>query len=189
MSKRQAPHNPDQKDEQPTAFRLDPERMAELIAIGSDINNSDEPTKLEQDHEKASLLYKRLEEKLPPDLSDLKVLPEGLGQMRSTIGLLASETIGELLENPSIGQDVMKKIKDLSKALSKTAKSENEYETANTVYYAAIAHALVYHEVKITQFSYKDLAQHFDFLKHQEWIPPYLVNLFREACKRCRDRK
>lgn len=189
MSKRKTKDNPDRKDEQPTAFSLDPERMAELMAIGSDMKNGDEPATLKQDHEKASLLHKLLEEKLPPDSSDLKILPEGLGQMRRTIGLLASETVGELLESPSTGQAVMRKVKDHFKAISKNAQSEADYETANTVYYAAISHALVYHEVKITQFSCEDLAQYLDFLTHQEWIPPYLSSLFRKACKRCRDKK
>ena len=189
MSKRQDQHNPNLEDEQPTAFRLDPERMAELIAIGSNINNSNRPADAEQEQEKASLLYKRLEEKLPPDSSDLKVLSECLGQMRNTIGILASETIGELLESPNTGQDVMRKIKDHFKSLSKTAKSEADYEKANIVYYAAIAHALVYHEEKITQFSCEELTQYLDFLTRQEWIPRYLIDLFRKARKKCRDKK
>ena len=75
--------------------------------------------------------------------------------------------------------------KDYGRKLSAGTKSDAEHHTANTIYYVAIAHALVYHDLKITQYSYKDLQQSLSQLSEEDWIPQSLRDFFTKAFEYC----
>lgn len=78
--------------------------------------------------------------------------------------------------------------KDYGRRLSANAESEAEDHTAITIYYAAIAHALIYHDLKIAKYSYTDLKKSFFQLSRQNWIPENLCDLFRKASEYCKAR-
>ena len=72
------------------------------------------------------------------------------------------------------------------KKKSKCADPDVE-RAAVVVYYAAIAYALVVHNIKITKFSLKDLCNAFSLLSNTEWIPPFLSSLFGKAREYCQN--
>jgi len=96
--------------------------------------------------------------------------------------------IGKLLQDPKTDTAVIRMVKDYGRTLSTRAKSEAEHQAANTVYYAAIAHALVFHKLKITNFSYGDLQSSFSRLSQEKWITKGLVDLFAKASEHCKAR-
>lgn len=174
-------------DKEPTAFGLSTEKLTHLLRIGSDIGESD--SELALDQEKAELLRDRLDDTLPLDSSIMKVLPKAPSGLRNTIGLLASEPIGKLIQEAKTDPAVIEKIKESSKKLSQSADSEATYEATSTIYYAAIASCIVFHDCKITKFSYKDLERSFGLLSKKSWIPRDLRSLFAKASQHCRGKK
>jgi hypothetical protein len=83
---------------------------------------------------------------------------------------------------------LIKKIKEHGKSLSQSTKVDVEHDIANAIYYAAIAHALIYHDFKITKFSYKELEKALSFFAQTDWVSTDLLELFAKAVKYCQDR-
>lgn len=169
-----------------TTFGLDPGRVQSLFDIGRDVQKPDGKPGPKQ--RKAEMLRSRLSEPLPLDESQLGMLPAVLGQLCHTIGLLAGETILALLQAPSTDISLIERIKRYGKELSARAESKAEHEVATTIYYAAIAGALAYHDLRITKFSYKKLETFFSRLTKEKWISKDLSALFKVAHKCCKDK-
>lgn len=166
-------------DKKTTTFGLSPEKMAKLLSIGSEIGKSEKEA--DQDQLKAELLQDRLGETLPLDKSMLKSLPVVLVSLCEKLGVLAGEPIGNLVQNPKTKISVIKKLKDYSKKLSECAKSEAENDTSIAIYYAAIASALVFHDLRITKFSFEGLNKAFCSLIDKPWMSGELITLFRKG--------
>ena len=137
---------------------------------------------------KADMLSRSLSQPLPLDKSQIDMLPSALGQLCRSIGLLAGQTISELLYNPSTDVSLIKRIKRYGKELSGQVRSSDENDVAVAIYYASIAHALIFHDRKITRFSYKELENSFSRLVKEKWISKDLSVLLKLACKRCREK-
>ena len=166
-------------DKEQTTFGLSPEKLTRLLSIGSEINRSEEEA--DQDEEKADLLQDRLEETLPLERFMLKFLPASLLRLCDKLGVLAGEPIGKLLQNPKSDISLIKKVKDYSKNLSECAKTEAESDTAIAIYYAAIAHALIFHNQKITRFSIESLNSALCSLIQKPWVSNELIELYKKA--------
>lgn len=172
--------------EETTAQGMNPEQLHRLFNIGRDTGNSNDG--ISRNQRKTELLYRSLSHTLPLDKSQLDMLPSTLSQLFHSIGLLAGETITELLSNPHTDISSIERMKRYSKELSSRAKSKIENEVATTIYYAAIAHALAYHNIKITRFSFKKLEASFTRLVKEKWIPKSLKALFKIAAKYCKEK-
>ena len=170
----------------PKTFSLSPEKLAHLFSIGSDLHDND--CEINRNQKRAELLCDRIEESLPVDPAAVEMLPKALGKQRNTISAIVGYPIGTLLHDNKTGLYILKKIKDYGKKLSKCAKSQDEHDIANAIYYAAIAGSILYHNRRITKFSYKDLGRSFNVWSHKDWIPQALRNLFAEACQYCEDK-
>ena len=85
-------------------------------------------------------------------------------------------------------EKLVEKIKDYSKKLVISAKSDAEHDAATAVYFAAIASALISHDRKITTFSYKSLDESFSRLTNEKWITEDIAELFSRACRVCRQK-
>lgn len=164
-----------------TTFGLSLKKVVKLLNIGSDISTAASDT----DQQKAGLLSDRLNETLPLFASTKEKLTKKLERLRRTIEALAGEPIGKLLQDPKTDIAIIRMIKDYGRKLSTHANSEDEHHASNTIYYAAIAHALVYYDLRITKFSYKDLQHSFCHLSQEKWIPEGLLGLFTKASKCC----
>jgi hypothetical protein len=171
-------------DKESTTFGLNPEKLARLLKIGSDISQTDE--KIDPEHKKAELLHDWLAATLPLDAALAEQLPIVIRRLCKELQPLSGEPFGKLLEDSKTNVEVLNKIKGYSKKLVTAAKSEAENDAATVVYYAAIASALFFHDQKITRFSYKDLEQSFSCLVKNSWIPMDLINLFEKASLLCK---
>jgi len=172
--------------EESTVHGVNPEQLRRLFKIGRDTIKCKE--NMSSNQRKAEMLCRSLSQTLPLDKSQMDMLPSTLSQLCHSIGLLAGETITELLSNPSTDISSIERIKRYSKELSARAESKAEYEVATAVYYAAIAHALAYHDVRITRFSYEKLEESFTRLVKEKWIPKNLTVLFKIAGKYCKEK-
>jgi len=166
----------------PTTFGVSLKKVVKLLNIGSDLGS----TPGEIDQQKADMLSDRLSDTLPLYYSTNQKPASKLRRMGQTIAALAGEPVGKLLQDPETDIAIIRMTKDYGRKLSASAKSETEHHAANTIYYAAIAHALVYHDLKITKYSYEDLQQSFCQLSKEDWIPRDLRELFAKASEYCK---
>jgi hypothetical protein len=169
--------------EEPTSFGLSPEKVARILRIGSDGHGTDQASYSESNT--AELLRDRLAQSFPsarpfglpvPWLSVLPCLP--------TV-LLPRETIGDLLQGPQTPMSLLKRLKQHGKDLFSKAESEPQRDVGLTIYYAAIANALVFHGVLITRFDYAGLRRPLATLADKEWMFPELRVLFAKARNYC----
>lgn len=167
-----------------STYGLSLKKVVKLLNIGSDV--TDVPD--DKDREKAELLSDRLNATHPLYYSTEGKLSRKLKRLRHTIVVLAGETVGKLLKEPKTDIDIIKMTKEYGRKLSKSAKSEAEHHMANTIYYAAIAHALVHHDLKITKYTYQNLNEAFSHLSEESWIPDWLLELFVRASEYCKAR-
>jgi hypothetical protein len=165
---------------------INPEQLRRLFSIGRDTKKSD--GRKGRSQQKADMLCRSLSQPLPLDKSQIDMLPSTLGQLCHSIGLLAGETISELLTNPSSDIAAIRRIKRYSKGLSAQAKSTAENDVAIAIYYAAIAHALVFHDRRITRFSFERLESSFSCLVKEKWISKDLSVLLKAAGKCCKEK-
>jgi len=162
-----------------TTHGLSLKKVVELLNIGSDVGAD----RGDADRDRMDLLNDRLNQTLPLYEDEPR---RKSTQLRRTIAVLSGEPIGKLLRDPKTELSVIKMIKEHGRKLADRSKSEAEHQAANTVYYAAIAHALVFYDTKITRFSKQDLRQSFDRLSRENWISAWLLELFAEAGNRCK---
>ena len=100
--------------------------------------------------------------------------------------MLSGDRVGKLLQDSKTELALIRTIKDHGRRVSSNVRSEAEHQAGNTVYFAAIAHALVFHGIRITTLSYADLQKSFDSLTQQDWIPRWLIELFGRASTACK---
>jgi hypothetical protein len=166
-----------------STFGLSSDQLTRLMNIGTD--RVSEHKELDGDDAKAQLLYDRITGTLPLDPALISLLPIILGRLCREILPMGGESISNLLLNPKTELSVIKKIKDYGKDLASSADSEIERATATVIYYTAIASSLVFHNQRITEYSYKDLAQSFSMLAEKKWVIADFVKLFKKAKTFC----
>jgi hypothetical protein len=166
---------------EPTAFGASLNKVVKLLNVGADMHEATNDI----EEQKADLLSDRLNDTLPLYYSPERKPSSRLKRLGQTIAALAGEPIGKLLLDPKTDIAIIRMTKDYGRKLSVAAESEAAHHAANTIYYAAIAHALVRHDLKITKLSYKDLLESLCQLSQENWIPRSLRELFAETSKYC----
>ena len=167
-----------------TAFGLPPDKISNLLKIctGSSKKDGD----METENNTTELLQDRLSETLLTGSLKDSPLSKELTHLCHISGIAAGESIRKLLSNPSTDIQLTNKIKEHGKTLSQNSKTRAEHDTANVIYYAAIAHALIFHNSKITKFSYDELEESLTVFTRTAWISKDLSDLFSKAMKYCR---
>ena len=166
--------------ESPTSG-LGPDKLHRLLRICSEVDSPGE--QISSDQRKAELLQDILAESLPVEFPKSN-LSEQLTTLCKISGIASEESIRDLLTCPKTDVRLLRMIRDNYKKKSKCADPEVE-QVATTIYYAAIAYALVVHNIKITKFSLKNLQNAFSLLINTKWIPPVLSSIFVKACDYC----
>jgi hypothetical protein len=152
--------------------------------MGSDDQNYEKGVSAED--KKAELLVDRLAEPLLLDPSLSKLIPAIPSLLTGAIDIDDKEPIGDLLRNPKVEMSLLTKVKNYNNKLSKSGESEVERDVAVVLYYGTIASALVFHDKKISKFSYKNLEAAFSSLMDKSWMTPELIMLFTKARQICR---
>lgn len=171
------------KKESPTSG-FGPDKLYHLLRICSQSDPAEE--KIDADQKKAELLQDFLAEALPVELPAGHLSKE-LTTLCQISGIASEESVRDMLRNPKTDVNLLRRIRDCFKKRTKNTDLETE-QAATTVYYAAIAYALVVHNLKITKFSYEDLFNAFSLLVDTKWIPQALSGLFEKACEYCRNK-
>jgi len=164
---------------------LDPEKLHDLLRICTGMTEEQQTT--DSDQKKAELLQDMLAETLPVDAFTGQ-LSEQLTTLCQTFGISSQQSVRDLLSNPKTDINLIIVIKDYFKKKPISTGSKDEHDVINTIYYAAIAYALVIHNMKITKYSYKQLHKAFKIYKNLKWIPQFISNLFGRAYEYCRNK-
>ena len=165
-----------------TTFEMTIAQLRQLFEAGQDV---DDQASVSTTDEKRDLLEYRLTQGLPLGKEQVQELPEVLGDFCRRMGQLGRESLGDILKRPSSDLKTIKQVSRLGKTLAEKAHSKEERDTATAIYYAAIAHAMVFHNRRITRLSYATLQEAFSRLIRQSWVPRELVNLFKLAHSCC----
>ncbi len=172
-----------QVDKKSQKLDLSRHQKSRLLSLGLGSNLHEPNTdKVEQ---KADMLYDVLMRTLPVDPSVVNSLPDIVRGLSSRLQSLAGLPIGDLLQDPTTDITTISRIKQYAKESGTSTDSEDRSDVFLVVYYAAIASALVYHNEKITQHSYKDLEQFFYSFIKNNWILYELISLFTRAREYC----
>ncbi len=170
-------------EESSKRFKLNIEQRTRLLRLG--LHSSHERVGQAVDRHKGDLLLDVLASKLPTNPALIETLPTVLRSLSEELQSVSGKPLGVLLPCPETKIVLVRRIKDFAKELGATAKDEAEREVALALYFAAIANALVYHHVRISQYSYAELEQSFETLGGYNWIPSHLKRLFMKAQRYC----
>jgi len=170
-----------------STYGLKLEQLANLFSVAAE----DESHMIDFHNEKgaAGLLRNRLASTLPKDSILLNSILTMLDQPDSNIQSLAGKSLLEVLMNPKSEAGLLQAIKDYSKNLSCSSTCEAEMAAATIIYYAALASLLIFHEKKVTQYSYEALDESFALLMEKKWITEELVELFSSARRICESKR
>jgi hypothetical protein len=155
-------------------------KLADLLKVGPDSSGAPE----DKEHERTDLLNDILNAVISAALTDERGSSGGSGAWKRSVEALAGDRIGKLLQDPQTDISLIRVIKDHGRRVSSNP-SQAEHQAGNTIYFAAIAHALVFHHVRITTLSYAELQKSFQSLTGQSWIPHWLIGLFDRAAGVC----
>ena len=164
-------------------LKLNVEQSTRLLSLGLD--SSQETAGQTVERNRSDLLLDVLASKLPTGPTLIETLPTVLRSLSEELQSISGKPLGDLLLSSKTKMALIRRIKDFAKELGASAKDEVEREVALAIYFVAIANALVYHNVKISQYSYTELEQSFETLSGHDWIPLNLGRLFKKAHKYC----
>ena len=164
-------------------FGLKPRQLADLLGIGCGRSGLEEQP--DTNELKRVMLNEKFAAVLPLDPNVTDSLPTVLGRpCRELLGITA-KSLSDILTDPKTDIGIIETIKDYGKRLSASEIESFQQAIALTIYYSAIAAALVYHNQKISVHSYKSLDHYFSMLLQKGWMLPELAELFTKAGKIC----
>ena len=170
-----------------STYGLKIEQLATIFSIG--LETAIPMDEILDDDATARLLREQLTSTLPKDSFLLDSVLLIMGRLGCDVRSLAGKSLGEVLLDPGSDIGLLQAIKDHSKKLSHSSVCQAEAAVATTIYYAALASSLLYHDRKITQYSREDLDQSFAVLMEKKWMTPELAGLFRRARSSYKDKK
>lgn len=167
--------------EESEKIELGAKQKTELLKFGLKAAAEDR----EDEEYKADLLYDILNHPLQVDGPAINMLPAPLRGLSRKIRPIAGAPLIELLTRSDTSISTIEAIKEYAKESGTTGNSEDKNDVFLAVYYAAIASALLFHNKRITQHSYKDLEQFFSLFTEKDWILEEIKGLFRKARIHC----
>ncbi|MEN6423896.1 MAG: hypothetical protein ABFE13_00925 [Phycisphaerales bacterium] len=173
-------------DRDSTRLGLNPDQLSRLWNIGDAVELYAVPN--DSDQAKTEFLRDVLVERMPLEPMVTRVLSRALSQACEGVQPFPNNSYGLLLADPATDVTILTRVKDHAKELVRPVHSEGERQVLAAVYYAAIACALIYHDRRISSFSFDCLAQQYKSLLEQAWLTSDLRDLFEKAKEYC-DRK
>ncbi len=164
-----------------STFGLNREKLAKLWMLAEGAAPEEQSPDAAQD--KAALLRSQLEASLPLEAAMARMLPGVLTVVCEKLRLFTGCSFGALLFDPATDLSILEMIKDVHKEQAASSAPGPKREVATAIYYAAIASAMVHHDVKITKLSDDRLSGSFAELAATDWISADMKHLFAEADK------
>ncbi len=166
--------------------RLTPTRLGRLLALGQ--QGGSETANPRHTSILSELLWEVLSSDLPLDPTSPDSLPVVLNWPSHEVLAVSGQTMGELLLDSGTDLAVIKTLKNYAKELVHRGPQGSKQTVVTAIYYAAIANALVFHQLRITRYSYRTLEEAYTKLEQKSWISSELKELFQKACVLCRRR-
>lgn len=163
---------------------LDPKRIGRLFGITFDSHTQDIAG---PDDSTSGLLQACLAATASAETEGTGSWPGVIATLQEDPGFDPGRSLGDVLMDPTSDLDAVRKIRRYAKRRASREDSEAERNVATTIYFAAIASALLFHGVKITTYPYETLEASFNKLIAKRWMPAELAQFFvkaREACRR-----
>jgi hypothetical protein len=159
--------------------------LAQLLAVASRSGSKDE--QLPEAPSWRQYLEDRLASPLALDPEEVDSVTAVLGRPCRELLPLAEKSLGDLITDTDTSLEVLATLREYGKALSLRWEDGLEHAVATTLYYAAIAAALIYHRQKMASRSFGDLARTMDLLASTPWMTPPMAELFSEARRLCQE--
>jgi len=173
-------------EESPKRPQLNIKQSTSLLRLG--LGGGENKMDCAAANPRADFLADVLSSRMPADPALLESLPAVLRSLSEQLESISGLPLGELLLDPQTKIAVLRRIKDFAKDMGTSAGDECRRDVALAVYYAAIAGAIVNHNVKISQHAYDKLEQSFEKLAGHGWVSPGLSRLFRDAKQYCAEK-
>ena len=107
--------------------------------------------------------------------------------VQNQVLLRSGKSIAEAIGDPKTDLGTLREIKEHYKDKSFSADSKRKRYAATAIYFAAIAHALVFHnQKKISEYSLDKIYQSLNKIAANSWITGDLKNLYTKAQEVCR---
>jgi len=158
--------------------------LAEAFGVSMEEGRPGDATRIEV---KEEALRQELSGILPIARDQLRELSALAARFRDALPL-GGQALGEVILDADTELAVLAKIKEHGKELSTATDSEVERDVGLTVYFAALAGALLYHGERITSYSYAAMADAFNRLAAKRWMEPRLARHFSKAARECKER-
>lgn len=170
-----------------STFGLKREQLAELFSLALD--DGETADAVCNDEKIADLLRDQFSAQMPKGSFPSDSILMMMGRMGLDVSSLGGKSLGDVLLDRQCDMDLLLAVKDCGKRLSRTLTAEAKKVIATTIYYAAIAGALLYHDKKITGYSYLELGKSLDKLIEKKWMTPELAEMLSLARDVCKDRQ
>jgi hypothetical protein len=164
-----------------STFGTDPQRMADMLGEGTGADSGD----LTPDEAREEQLGKRLAGSLPLTQTQANDLAVIAGEFRQRLPL-QGRALGEVILDEETELDILVEIKEYGKVLSTSTGSDIDRDVGLTIYYGAIASAILFCSQKITSHPAVALADSFVALIEKRWMNPKFARHFAKARKACR---
>jgi hypothetical protein len=116
--------------------------------------------------------------------------PQAAGELTSVLTHVYKEircqeghSVGKCLLDARTDMAVLRQIKERHQRIAKTSRSKAEQYVATAVYFSAIASAWVFHQEKITSYSWVDLRDALTKVLDKPWIDGQIKELLERAAK------
>ena len=163
-----------------------PGQLADMLGVALETGEADSP---DSDEITAELLRNKLDRPLPPDPAAATKSPSVIDNIYRELAPQSRRSLGEALADPKTDLCTILRIKDYAKQTATQDYPKAQRRVSVTLYYAAIASALLFHDRKITTYSYDAVAIAIAKLLDKPWIPPVLAGRLQAARKICLDRR
>lgn len=170
-----------------STYGLRIDQMAGLFALGSE--DMDSGPKNDDRDKMAELLHEQLTSPSPERSLFRDTLLMMMGQSGCDPDALTGKSLAHVLLSPQSDLDLIRTLKEGCKTLSRSLDSETDTALATTIYFAALASALVYHQQKISQSAHEKLSESFTSLIEKKWMAQELIDLFSQARQICANKR
>jgi len=168
-----------------TMYGISPKEVRHLLddCLDKDLRNRP----LSTTSSMRDLLKEYLAEKCPTESDGIaRTSSTIIDHVQNQILLRTGKSIAEMLSDPQADLVAIREIKEHYKKKSRTTDSKPERHVATAVYFAAVAHALVFHNQKISEYSLDEIHQSLGTIAEKPWITVDLKELYNKALEVCR---
>jgi hypothetical protein len=164
---------------------LTPRKLARILGLTLTSDQEDDPTSADVAELLNKCLHAHLHDEGGKDFAWIDLLGDQWADHDSPDGT----ALIDLLISPKSSLKTIKAIRKCAKQRAARNAMDPEYSVAITVYFAAIASAILFHGSKITTYSYESLEISFSRLASKTWMPEELGFLLTRARDLCSSRR